>query len=118
MKKPGRPSKITNQTVKKLEEAFALDCPVTEACIYAGISRQTYYELIKKKPELSDRFEQLKQKPILKARKVIIDKIGDSYGNAMDYLKRKRRAEFGDHKEIAFEQKTMGEILDEIEATA
>jgi len=48
-------------SVKKLEEAFAMDCSIEEACFYAGISRQTYYTWIKDNPELLDRFEELKQ---------------------------------------------------------
>lgn len=118
MKKSGRPTKITQQTVKKLEEVFALDGTVEEACFYAGISRQTYYDLIKKKPELSDRFRALRLNPILKARRTVVAKIEDNYGNAMDYLKRKKKDEFGDHKEIGFGQKTMTQILDEIEISS
>lgn len=34
-----------------------------EACFYANISKQSYYDLIKYKPELIDRFEALRNKP-------------------------------------------------------
>ena len=46
-KKVGRPSKKDDErfdAVRKLLAAFWRGCNVTEACIYAGISRETYYE--------------------------------------------------------------------------
>ena len=65
-------TKLDDITVKKLEEAFAMDCTVGEACLFAGISRQTYYTWIKENPELLDRFEHLRETPVLKARSTII----------------------------------------------
>jgi len=41
--KTGRPSKLIPECVKKLEEIFALDGTVEEACFFADISRQTFY---------------------------------------------------------------------------
>ena len=96
----GRPPKFTDAVVKKLEEAFAWDCSVEEACLYAGISRKTYYEHVKDKPELGDRFEELRLNPVLKARATVVKKLGDNYQNAMDYLARKRKAEFAPRQEV------------------
>lgn len=67
----GRPPKVTQDLVNKLEQAFAIDANVSEACAYAGISRETYYKHIRKNKELADRFEQLKLSLPLKARKNI-----------------------------------------------
>jgi hypothetical protein len=39
----GRPTKMTPDTVKKLEEAFLLGCSDIEACLVADISKQTLY---------------------------------------------------------------------------
>ena len=96
----GRPTDFTPETVSKLEQAFAIDCSVEEACSYAEISRQTFYEWINKNKEFSDKIEQLREKPVLKARQTAVQKLGESYTNAMDYLKRKRRREFGDSTDI------------------
>ena len=71
--KGGRPPKSTPQTLKKLEEAFAIDATIGEACFYADISEKTYYEWVKKDTK------NLKTPSI-----------------AFEYLKRKRRKEFGD----------------------
>ena len=98
--KGGRPTKLTEETIGKLEAAFAVDATVEEACFYAGINKDTYYTWIKKNKKLSDRFEALRNKPILLARQTVVSKMTDSYQNAMDYLKRKRRGEFGDSKDI------------------
>ncbi len=94
----GRPSKQTPIAVKKLEEAFLMDCSVEEACFYAGISRQTYYTWIKDSPELLDRFEELRQEPFLKARKTILDNL-DQPEHAKWYMERKRKAEFAPRQE-------------------
>lgn len=91
-------TKLDDLTVKKLGEAFAMDCTVTEVCLFAGISRQTYYTWIKDDPELSDRFEQLRDYPVLKARKTVVDSL-DQPENAHWYLSRKRRGEFATREE-------------------
>lgn len=69
--KGGRPTKMTNDTVNKLEEAFSWGCTDVEACLYAGISKPTLYDYIKENPSFSDRKESLKQNPTLKARRIL-----------------------------------------------
>lgn len=90
-------SKLTPETIKKLEEVFAMDGSVPEACYYANISEPTYYAWIKENPALEEQFKRLREKPILKARQIVMQRMSDSYQNAMDYLKRKKRLEFGDN---------------------
>lgn len=97
--KGGRPTSLTPETVKKLEEAFAIDASVEEACFYADISRETFYTWIKQNKQFSDRMDAMRQRPVLLARQTAIQKIPDSYGNAMDYLSRKRKDEFGNARE-------------------
>lgn len=99
-KKEGRPTVMTESVVGKLEQAFAIDCTVEEACSYANISRDAFYDYLKKEPPFSDRIEELRQHPVLKARQTVSDKLGESYQNAMDYLKRKKRDEFGDQQKV------------------
>jgi predicted DNA-binding protein YlxM (UPF0122 family) len=89
----GKYTKLTDDVVNKLEQAISLDATVDEACFYANISKQTYYNWIEKNPKMGERFDQLRQKLTLKARQVVADKIDESYSNAMDYLKRKKRKE-------------------------
>lgn len=93
-KSPGQPTKMTQETVNKLEEVFAIDGSVSEACFYAGISRETYYKWLKLNPEYSDRFEALRERPVLLARQTVIKDLKTPSG-AQWYLSRKRKNEFG-----------------------
>lgn len=99
MAEVGRPTKMTPEVVTKLEEVFALDGTVEEACFYAGISRNAYYEWIKAKPELNDRFEELRQRPFLKARQTIVKNL-DQPEHAKWYMERKKKIEFAGRSEL------------------
>ena len=95
-KKVGRPRADTTEVRAKIEEAAAIDASVEEIAFYANISRETFYEIMKRDSEFSDRIKALREKPVMLARKTAIAKLTESYQNAMDYLKRKRKLEFGD----------------------
>jgi hypothetical protein len=95
MAQVGRPTDMTPETVKKLEEVFAIGGSDEEACFYADISKQTLYNYQKKYPEFIDRKEALKNKPFLKARQTIIKSL-DQPNYAFEYMKRKKKNEFGD----------------------
>ena len=92
-----RPTKRTPEIITKLEQAFAIGCDNREACIYAEVPESTFYAWTEKDPELLERFHALKERPILKAKQRVVKGIDESYNNAMDYLKRKKRLEFGDN---------------------
>lgn len=95
-----RPRKDTEETVRKLEEGAAMDCDVDEMCSLADISRDTYYRWIKEDKVLSDRLDKLRQEPFLKARRAIVKGVAENYGNAIDYMKRKKKVEFGDNMDV------------------
>lgn len=104
-KEVGRPTEFTEEVVNKLEQAFALDCTVSEACLYAGISRQTYYNFVdekadpkSKKRQYFDRFEELRERPFLKARQTIVKSL-DQPEHAKWYMERKKKAEFAGRQE-------------------
>lgn len=89
----GKYTKLTEDTVKRLEEAFAIDATVEEACFYANISKQTYYNWIKKHTDKKERFDALRNKPVLKARQAVVKNL-DEPEFALKYLERKRKSEF------------------------
>lgn len=89
----GRPTIMTEVVLGKLEEAFAYGASDKEACFYAGINPDTLYEYQKKQPEYAERKEALKLRPILAARKKVVEAIEADVKNAQWYLERK--AEFG-----------------------
>lgn len=111
----GRPTKMTEATLQKLEYAFSLGCPDKEACLYAGISPTTLYNYQEDHPEFVERKEQLKDNIIILARQTILEKVTDSYNNSMDYLKRKRREEFGDNVDLTTDgQKIQFSLVQEV----
>ena len=93
-------TKYSIDRVNKLKEVAALDGTVEEMCFYAEISKQTYYDWMKKYPKLSDEIEALRNKPVLAARRTVVAKMVDSYSNSMDYLSRKRKTEFSTRTEL------------------
>ena len=100
MAKGQKKQKLTSETIAKLEHAFSIDATVEEACFYADINRDTYYNWTKEFPELYDKFTRLRNRPVLLARQTVVSKIGESYFNAMDFLKRKKKLEFGDNMDM------------------
>lgn len=98
----GRPTIMTTDTVNKLEEIFALGGTDEESCFYAGISKQTLYNYQKEHPEFIDRKEALKETPILKARRTVVESLKDP-NMAFKFLERKRRGEFGPTLELSGE---------------
>lgn len=52
--KVGRPTKMTDDVVNKLEFAFMRGLSDQEACLYAGISKQTLYNYQNDHPEFID----------------------------------------------------------------
>jgi len=103
----GNYTKKDDSTIKLLEEAFSMDCPITEACLHANISTQTYYNWIEEEPALKTRFDRLRDKPFLLARTTVIKGIKENYQNAMDYLKRKKKKEFGDNVDVTTDGKEL-----------
>ena len=71
----GRPTKMTPETVSKLEQAYLIGCTDTEACLFADISRETLNKYQHKCPEFVDRKERLKSNPVMKARQAMFDLI-------------------------------------------
>jgi hypothetical protein len=96
----GKYTKLTPETIKLLEEAFAMDCPIVEAILHANISYQTYYNWIEKNPKMKERFEELRNRPYLLARTTINKAIQENPQYAFEYMKRKKRKEFGDNVDL------------------
>ena len=96
----GRPTKMTEIVIGKLEEAFAYGASDREACFYADINPDTLYAYQKEHPEFSERKEALKERPILQARQKVVQEIQNDVKNAQWYLERKRKDEFSVRTEL------------------
>jgi len=95
----GRPTEKTEETIRKIEEAAALDCSIEEMASFAGIHRATLYRWMEEDEEFKDRISELKLKPFLKARTTIIKNL-DNPQYAFEYMKRKKKDEFSDRSEL------------------
>jgi hypothetical protein len=113
-KKVGRPSAFTEEVIRKIEEAAALDCTVKEIAFFAGIHFDTLYAKLDSDKEFSERIEALRNNPILKSRQTIIGSLSD-VENAKWYIERKRKKEFSTRTESDVVVRTPRPLLEEIE---
>lgn len=94
----GRPSTVTKDVVAKLEHAFMMDAGITQACIYAGISRDAYYRYVDKHPKFATRTKELRENNVLQAKILITEDLirHKNVNTAKWYL---------EHKDSEFAQK-------------
>ena len=90
----GRPEKITPDVVKKLKQIFMYDGTVEEACLYAWISKVTYYAKIKKDVNFLNEMNQARLFPYITAKKTLIksmesDNEAIAQKGAVEFLKRR-----------------------------
>ncbi len=90
-----RPTIFKQNTLHKLEEAFALGCTDKEACIYANIAPSSLYNYQKSNEEFLERKQLLRQTPILKARIELLKGLAGNPMLALKFLEHKKRDEFG-----------------------
>lgn len=91
----GRSTKMTEDCLAKLDHAFSIGASDTEACLYANIDPATMYRYQEKNPKFRERKEQLKETPILQARKVVVDAIKNKDTDTAKWLlERKKKSEF------------------------
>ena len=70
-----RPTVMSDDVLRKLEEAFAMGCTDAEACLYADIWPSTLYDYQSANPGFSERKATLKTNPVLKSRQVLLNAI-------------------------------------------
>lgn len=79
-------------------EAFRNGSNITDACAFAKISRDTYYDWIKKYPDISYKFEAAQADMIITAQATLRKGITYDPKLAFDYLKSKRSIDFTPQK--------------------
>lgn len=95
----GRKQVVDSDVLQKLHQAFSLGCSDEEASSFAEIAVSTLYNYQKKNPDFLEWKQQLKEKPILKARNTVVKNLDDPK-IALEYLKAKKKDEFGTRTEI------------------
>lgn len=76
-KKVGRPTKITDVTLRKLELAFKMGFSDRLACVLAGIGASTLYDYQHKNPEFPEQKELWKCNPAIKAKIAVFNNLGN-----------------------------------------
>ena len=71
----GRPTVVTGEVLRQLEEAFSVGATDREACFLADISESTLYLYQQENPGFSERKEALKEMPKYKAKKNVVGAI-------------------------------------------
>jgi len=71
----GRPTKKDDESVKKLESIFKIGGTVEEACSYAGISKPTYYEWVKKDVDFLTKMKAAQYYADIAAKNIVIKSI-------------------------------------------
>jgi AcrR family transcriptional regulator len=109
----GRPTERNDEVNRKIEEAAALGASIEEIAMYCGVHRATLYRWMKDDEELSDRIQELQERPILKARQTVVKHLDDP-SHAFKYLEKKRKGEFGNSLEVSG-RLTISQVLDNLD---
>jgi len=111
--KRGRPTKITQDILNKLEQAFMLGCTDGEASLFAGISTTTLYNYQIKHPEFIVRKSDLRDNPVLLARQAVIDGLGKDHAHALKVMERLSK-DYKQKKEVEVTSDSFESILVEL----
>jgi len=104
-KKNGRPTIMTPEAIKKMEDSFSQGFSISDACIFADISRETFYNYCQATEGFLDKCKALQQRPLLKSILVINKALNEGDVNtAKWYAERKRKEEFSLRSEITGEE--------------
>ncbi len=93
--KGGRPTKITDEVLRKLKDAFLRGASNSLACIYAGLAESTFYDYCNENERFSEEKEGWKKRPSMKALDIINKSLQEEDINtAKWYAERKMKEEF------------------------
>ena len=90
--------KFTDENRAKLQEAAAWGASIEEMAFFCGITKKTIYNWFEKDPAFAEEVERLRETPILKARRTIVEALNDPE-HAKWFLARKRKKEFSERQE-------------------
>lgn len=96
----GRPTVMTDNVLNKLRQAFSYGCTDNEACVVAGISQETFYNYLKVDKSFLQERDELRLRPIISARQMIVKNIPNDLAHARWYATKKLSQEFGDKMNI------------------
>ncbi len=71
----GRPQKVDYKVMAKLEDALQYGATISEACYYAGISRDTFYRYFRNEDVFAKKMEAARNKLLFIAKRNVADAI-------------------------------------------
>lgn len=110
--KAGRPTKMTDEVVKKLVACFSNGFSDQLACDHVGIDKVTLYNYCDKRPEFSTIKERLKKNPVAAATLNIVKAIDNGDVKASQwYLERKCKDEFSIRTEVDNKEQAVKKVF-------
>lgn len=99
----GRPSKLTEPLVRKLEEAFGWDATVEQACAHAKIPRTIFYGYLKKNKNFADRMELARHKPLGLAKNAVFKQVSEQGDGdlGLKVLERREKKRYSPRTEVS-----------------
>ena len=115
-----RPTKFNEKIVGKLIDAFKRDATTEEACAYARINKDTFYEWYRKNKRFSDEIEQAKLFPHMFAKTKFFEALNSKDSNlsfkaALEYLRRRNPERKDKSENLNFNNNTEQLNEDDIE---
>jgi hypothetical protein len=112
-------SKKTPEVVGKLISAFANGFNISQACVYAEIHRDTYYDWCETDKNFSDKMNEAQTRIGMRARQVVADAINNAEApdlNAAKWWLEKRDADFKQKVEMTMtpDEARLGDIIKEL----
>ena len=90
--------------VGKLESAFKMGTTITRACLYAGITRDMFYEFLKRKPEYSDKFKMMQENPMLVAETRLFESVNGGDQTDIHFLLKSRDPRYAPKQNIIVDE--------------
>lgn len=104
---------VKNHQLETLFEALMIGMNITDACSWAGMSRETYYKRLGADPGFSSQIERAQLKAKSEALKVIHGAAMTQWRAAAWYLERKYPKEYGPRPQDPVLQLSVQATLDE-----
>ena len=95
----GRPTVMTPETIRKLEEGFTKGLSDLESCLYAGISAPPFYEYLQKHPEFAERRDLLKNNVRMQAKINIHTEVAAGDARTSQWYLERRDPEYANKSE-------------------
>lgn len=110
----GRKSKYTPETVDKLLSVLRAGATIKDACAYVGISQETFFQWVNRKPEFSEAVKKAQSESLIEAVTIIRLAAKNNWTAAAWLLERKDPANWGRKDKLIIE----GVDLDVIKSIA